>query len=163
MAYPNDGEPKRLRILKDIRERMRAISAANGYRTDVRGAEIFDSQRILLNGPFPFVSVIPLEGEPSSGGGSTCSVSRDLVLDIVGAHQVTPQGGQWVDDAHWLLSDIVRAVFLDPQFKQPDGALLASRTEETKSEVYDKGEANLALAHLQLRVSYRHKSDDPTN
>ena len=163
MAYPNDGEPKRLRILKDIRARMQGVTVANGYRTDVRGAEIFDSQRIQLNGPFPFISVIPLSDDTPASGASSCGVARDQLVDIVGAHQVTPQSAGWVDDAHWLLADIERAVFLDPQFSQEGGELLATTTTRTVSEVYDKGEQNLSLAHLQIRVSYRHKSDDPTN
>lgn len=164
MAYPNDGDPIRLRILEEIRDRMAAITVANGFHTEVSQARIFDSQRIVLNGPMPFISVIPMADDAPRGQEYTCGTTRRQTVDIVGALSVQAQTGSdvWFRESSWLLSDMERAIFLDPQFIPPEGGRLAVSTDRIVSEVYDKGEENLALSQLRILVSYRHESDDPT-
>ena len=156
MAYPNDGDPIRLRALDALIANLRAITTANGYHHDVRAVHLLQGEQVVTGSVMPVVIVAP-ETETEDLRLTCDQVQMELTLGIYCALRVVP-GAQKLslNELEWLISDVKRAIDQDYQL----GGLVTV-IEPTNVEVFDIADEAIAGARVSARMLYRHRVGDP--
>lgn len=156
MAYPNDGDPIRLRCLTALEALLSGIRVSAGFHHDMRYVTILQSEK-LASGPATPAAVIVDDGLDERVAELTCQVEQAMPLSIflvVRAAGGAP--GQWVREISWLLSDVVKALGDDVQLGG-----VATYVDMTGMHVYESPLDAMAAAELKVRIVYRHLNTDP--
>ncbi len=155
MAYPDDGDPKRERVLNALAANMEAISPPL-YHHDVRIATVFEGRQLVLGVYFPAIVVVPLE-DPSSGTLSCANVDHLMRVAIVGAIKYVGGSDDWKTQANWLVADIQHAIAADLQLGG-----LAVYVEPNTEDVFDNVEDGVAVVQTIVTANYRHSFTNPS-
>ncbi len=152
MVYPDDGDPIVLQITDALVARLDTIQAP-AYFTTV------NSVVLLRNGITdgltpPFIGVTPL-ADTAHDEALQFDVHQQTYF-ICGVQRVTDDPREQLRAGHQLLSDIRRAIQLDPQFGE-----LAFDTNLTYQDVPTPNDGSLVECRMEALVSYRHVYADP--
>lgn len=155
MTYPDDGDPKRERVLNALAANMLAI-APPLYRHDVRVATVFEGREIVLGTWYPMIVIVPLD-DPSTGTLSCANVDHLMQIAIVGAISYVGGSADWKTQCNWLIADIQHAIAEDLQLGG-----LAVYVEPTTENVFDNVADGLAVTQTLATVNYRHSFSNPS-
>lgn len=155
MAYPDDGDPKRLRVLEALRVNMAAIATPQ-FHHDVRVATIFEGRQITVGTYFPAIVIVPIE-DNSTGTLSCSKVVHLMQVAIVGGLKYVQGSEDWKTQAHFLITDIQHAITDDLQLGG-----LATYVEPNTDDVFDNVEAHIAVVQTITTISYRHDFANPS-
>jgi len=155
MAYPNDGDPVKWRILEAIKADFEAVATPD-YHFTFEEVRIYDSGRIQGGTAMPFIAIIP-EEDSRLRELSCTAVERQAIITIVGAIRLDFRDPAWKKELHWLVSDMKYALQSDPKLSNT-----CIYQEVEAEDVYEITDETIGLATISLRVVYRHLSDNPT-
>lgn len=155
MAYPHDGDPKRLRVLNAMKELLQGITQGGGYRHTVRQVYVYEGQEILLGSAMPAIVIVPETSDRSTGYLSCAAVRHEWALALVLSVRA---GKAWREELEWLCADVTVALETNPQLS---GQVVYAEIET--SDVYDLNSGDeIAQAQIVVAVEYRHALTNPT-
>lgn len=158
MAYPDDGDPIRLRCLERLKTDLEGIRRSQGYAHDMKVVYLLQSEK-LVNGEYTPGAVIVDDGLDELVNETTCQNEHAMPLSVfVCLRAIGGAPGEWVRRINWLVADVQRALALDSQL---DGNALY--TDVLGRYVFESPIDNLAAAELKLRVVYRTLVEDPAS
>lgn len=158
MAYPDDAIPVKFQVLNAIEAKLTGITTANAYHHTLESVTVFDSAPSLLGIQTPSAAVVLVGDDYRRSYGGCLVDEREATVDIFGVLRISRMDPSWKLEAHWLISDMKRALALDLKLNTT-----ATYHEFISEEVFEPSDDNLVLTKLSFRVIYRHETLDPTS
>lgn len=155
MSYPDDGDPKILRILEQLRSNMEAIATPTHF-TDVDRAFVYEGRQITAGTQAVVIVIVPTF-DSVSGFASCNVVDRSATIQVVGAIRRMAGSEKWKSDGRKLAADIVKTLADDMQL---GGEVVY--IEPTSEELFDAGSDTIAICQVTCRLVYQHVFDNPS-
>ena len=158
MAYPFDLAPKKLRVLEALQANLQDIRKANSFHHDVRGVFIYQGERVLTGTAMPVIVIAPVSRDEHTRRLGCAQVEHSLPVSLYLALDVMPGSEAWHAEMTWLVADVVKTIEDDIQLGG-----LAVFHEVSGDEIFDVGaQDKLAVAQVDVSISYRHQVGNPT-
>jgi len=158
MAHPNDGDPKKFRVLSAIETLMNSIKPENSYYHRVRQVYLYEGDNLVLGRDKPLIAIAPTTPFNVVGTASCAENTIEFEVALIGSVHAIPGNRDWKRDISWLMADIEAAIGRDIQL---GGEVMS--IEVVRTDIYDATSfKNTALGQVAARVSYTTAIDNPT-